>query len=197
MLIHFFLLSHSTTLIDNIFTNNLEKYALILSDISDHLPIFVIAHNNELKTDEASYIVIRDKNTTNKTLFCNHLSAINGYDLAGIHEPKLAYSSFLNKFNDTYNSCFPLEKIKTKRSTVKKPWLSKGLLKSVKQKNRLYKRYLNSPSGDYLVKYIYVIYRLGGPYWENILLRSQKRPEAEGRGTFLRPRQNIFQDGPT
>ncbi len=75
MLIHFFLLSHSTTLIDNIFTNNLEKYALILSDISDHLPIFVIAHNNELKTDEASYIVIRDKNTTNKTLFCNHLQS--------------------------------------------------------------------------------------------------------------------------
>ena len=40
--------------------------------------------------------------------------------------------------------------------------------------------------------YIYVIYRMGGPYWKNILSRSQKRPEAEGRGTFLRPRQNIF-----
>ena len=33
---------------------------------------------------------------------------------------------------------------------------------------------------------------MGGPYWKNILSRSQKRPEAEGRGTFLRPRQNIF-----
>ena len=29
---------------------------------------------------------------------------------------------------------------------------------------------------------------MGGPYWKNILSRSQKRPEAEGRGTFLRPR---------
>ena len=45
--------------------------------------------------------------------------------------------------------------------------------------------------------YIYVIYRMGGPYWKNILSRSQKRPEAEGRGTFLRPRQNIFQYGPS
>ena len=43
---------------------------------------------------------------------------------------------------------------------------------------------------------IYVIYRLGGPYWKNILSRSQKRPETEGRGTFLRPRQNIFKYGP-
>ena len=33
---------------------------------------------------------------------------------------------------------------------------------------------------------------MGGPYWKNILSRSQKRPEAEGRRTFLRPRQNIF-----
>ena len=33
---------------------------------------------------------------------------------------------------------------------------------------------------------------MGSPYWKNILSRSQKRPEAEGQGTFLRPRQNIF-----
>ena len=44
---------------------------------------------------------------------------------------------------------------------------------------------------------IYVIYRMGGPYWKNILSRSQKRSEAEGRGTFLRPRQNIFQYRPS
>ncbi len=44
-----------------------------------------------------------------------------------------------------------------------------------------------------LFKYIYVIYRLGGPYWKNIFPRSQKRPEAEGRGTLLRPREDIFQ----
>ena len=43
-----------------------------------------------------------------------------------------------------------------------------------------------------LRKDIHVIYRMGGPYWKNILSRSQKRPEVEGRGTFLRPRQNIF-----
>ena len=34
-------------------------------------------------------------------------------------------------------------------------------------------------------EYIYVIYRMGGPYWKNILSRSQKRPEAEGRGTSI------------
>ena len=38
---------------------------------------------------------------------------------------------------------------------------------------------------------------MGGPYWKNILSRSQKRSEAEGGGTFLRPRQNIFQYEPS
>ena len=37
--------------------------------------------------------------------------------------------------------------------------------------------------------YIYVIYRMAGLYWINILSRSEKRPGAEGRG---RPRQNIL-----
>ena len=44
---------------------------------------------------------------------------------------------------------------------------------------------------------IYVIYRLGDPYWKNIFPRSQKRPETEGRGTLLRPKEDIFQYGPT
>ena len=52
---------YSDTLIDNIFADNLEKYVvngLILSDISDHLPIFVISNENFPRdTDEAPYIV--------------------------------------------------------------------------------------------------------------------------------------------
>ena len=37
------------------------------------------------------------------------------------------------------NFCFPLNK-------TRKPWLSKGLLKSIKRKSKLYKRFLNYPS---------------------------------------------------
>ena len=33
-----------------------------------------------------------------------------------------------------------------KKCTIKKPWLSKGLLKSIGKQNRLDKRYLNCPS---------------------------------------------------
>ena len=72
--------SHSATLIDNIFSNDIDQYifsGLILSDISDHLPIFVISNDNEPLTDEASYTVFRDKIEKNKNEFRNRLHDIN------------------------------------------------------------------------------------------------------------------------
>ena len=53
---------HSATFIDNIFTNDLINYAfsgLLLSDISDHLPIFSIFNKKFEGKDEASYFLYR------------------------------------------------------------------------------------------------------------------------------------------
>ena len=132
--------SHFATLIDNIFTNDFDNYAfsgLVLTDISDHLPIFSISNEKMKMKDEAPYSVFRDKSERNVAKFRNCLSNVNWYDLDDIHEPNKAYCSFFSKFNDIYNDCFPLKKVKN--NIFKKPWLSKGLLKSVRQKNRLYK----------------------------------------------------------
>ena len=41
-------------------------------------------------------------------------------------------------------------------------------------------------------KYIYVICRPGGPYWEKLSQRSWVRPEAAGRGPYSRPRAQFF-----
>ena len=48
-------------------------------------------------------------------------------------------------FLQCYESCFP---IKSKPSVYKsrKPWLSSGLLKSIKTKNKLYVKYLRRPT---------------------------------------------------
>ena len=54
--------AHSATLIDNIFTNNTtvsSKSGLIISDISDHLPIFSIVFGDYLPKDSNSF-TIRD-----------------------------------------------------------------------------------------------------------------------------------------
>ena len=50
--------AHSATLIDNIFTNNTtvsSKNGLIISDISDHLPIFSISFGDYFRKDSNSF----------------------------------------------------------------------------------------------------------------------------------------------
>ena len=56
------------------------------------------------------------------------------------------YSNFLEAFSSVYNNCFPIKKVTTKKTVIMKPWLTKGLLKSIKKKNALYKRFLSSPT---------------------------------------------------
>ena len=46
----------------------------------------------------------------------------------------------------TYNDCFPLKRVTRKQRRFKKPWLTKQLLKSIKRKNNLYKKYIRVPS---------------------------------------------------
>jgi hypothetical protein len=45
-----------------------------------------------------------------------------------------------------YNNCFPLKKIRIRRGFRSKPWLSNGVLNSIKKKNKLYKKILQNPT---------------------------------------------------
>ena len=76
------------------------------------------------------------------------LQTANWDDVAGHSDPNSAYENFWSKYIASYNKCFPLKKVKARNGYFNKPWLSKGLLKSIKRKNILYKRYLCKPSSD-------------------------------------------------
>ena len=64
-------------------------------------------------------------------------------------EPDIAYKRFHEMYTKIYNDCFPLKKATRKQRRFKKPWLkTKALLKSIKTKNKLYKKYLQVPTVD-------------------------------------------------
>ena len=44
-----------------------------------------------------------------------------------------------------YDNGFPYKKIKRSDRRLNKPWISLGLLKSIKKKNKLYKKYFSNP----------------------------------------------------
>lgn len=137
--------------------DNYSFSGLLLSDISDHLPIFYITHDQFNDMDVDAYTVYRDKSEVNVSRFRHCLDGVFWHDLDGFCDPTKAYESFLNKYREIYNNCFPLKRKKNKKCTLTKPWISKGLLKSIRRKDKLYKRYLNTP--DYVNEASYKNYK--------------------------------------
>ena len=50
----------------------------------------------------------------------------------------------MKTFTEIHN-CFPFKKVKVKSKNIK-PWVTKGILKSIKNKNLLYKSFIKSPN---------------------------------------------------
>ena len=71
--------SHSKTLIDNIFTTNLSDIhsRLIINDLSDHLPIFLIFEYNHNKSKNIIYNTKRVVNDRNLNAMANKLKETN------------------------------------------------------------------------------------------------------------------------
>ena len=150
--------SHTATLIDNIFTNHFHHHSisgLLFTDISDHLPVFSICfdENNSNQNPNDFTAAFRDKNKKKQLKFKEKLESVNSSQLDGYDDPNKSYKSFLSKYTELYNASFPLKKIKVKNYSVCKPWLSRGILKSIKRKNVLYKRYLINSTLEHELSY--------------------------------------------
>ena len=141
--------SNTATLIDNIFTNNLNNLSvsgLMFCDISDHLPIFTLLLDQNKNLNKTSWLSFRDKSGNNVAKFKDRLANVHWDVLSESKDTDCAYRCFLDKYTTIYNDCFPLKKVKVKNVTLSKPWITKGLLKSVRKKNLLYKRFLANPT---------------------------------------------------
>ena len=77
--------------------------------------------------------------------FKTELQNANWDDILRYVDTNSAYQVFINRYISIYNRCFPLKRLKAKKSTLNKPWLTKGLQKSIKKKNVLNKRFLPNP----------------------------------------------------
>ena len=47
------------------------------------------------------------------------------------------YTTFLDKFSQMYDNFFPIKKIKLKLKDLKRPWITQGIKRSSKRKQRL------------------------------------------------------------
>ena len=140
----------SATLIDNIFSNNMETESIqgiLYTGISDHLPVFMIFSDINVKAaPKKEFIFKRSFLPENVNRFCIALNAIDWDSmLYEVSDPQIAFTLFHSRYMLLYNNHFPLKKVKLGYKT-KKPWLTSGIKNSIRTKNKLYIRYIKHPS---------------------------------------------------
>ena len=187
---------HTETLIDNIFTNNLEKLndsinGIVFSDISDHLPIVHVFNTNIFgkirNENEATVIYQRVYSETNISKFKNTIKNLSWKEVLNeTNDPEKAFNTFLRLFMDAYDAQFPLKRKhnKSKINNNKSPWMTRCIFKSVRNKNKLYKTFLINPSNRNRQKYIkyknklnHVIKIAKKIYYEDQLIKHKQNPK--------------------
>jgi len=80
---------------------------------------------------------------------CQDLEIEDWNDIYNEIDSQLAYDNFCNNLFKLYDKNMPLVKTKNKRkknNSQKIPWITKGILKSRKTKNKLYKKFIKDPT---------------------------------------------------
>ena len=123
---------HSATLIDHIYTNapqNVFTSGILLADISDHLPYFcTLATKLPMHIYEKYY---RDFSHFDKELFVADLEKIDLYSLAN------SMNNIIEVFQKITDKHAP-KVTNAKKRQLKKPWISNGILKSIKTKQKMF-----------------------------------------------------------
>ena len=89
-------------------------------------------------------ILIRDMKNFSLELFCNDLSLkMNNFKVSEDSSPHHQSQTFIDIFTNTVNFHAPYRCTTRKEKKLKeKPWLTKSLLKSIKQKTKCIKNFL-------------------------------------------------------
>ena len=117
----------------------------IKTGISDHFAIFFGLNTCEKSKpeDKAQFIYKRIYEEKQIQLFKHET----------LDNPNTAYESFFDKFFKTYDKYFPKVRIKIKAKTIQNPWITKGITKSSKKKQKLYERFLKKRTPQNEQKY--------------------------------------------
>lgn len=137
------LTDHSETLIDNIFVNS-NRYPIksgnLLVGISDHLPQFALLDTGTCeKTRVDKYY--EDWKSFNQNHFVDQFKQIDWETTLQLYKqnPDVSFLNFFNTLDSLIKKHVPLKRV-TKRQSLRKPWITKGIQKSILRRDRLLKQ---------------------------------------------------------
>ena len=134
----------SAPFIDNIFVNNPDQVLIsgnIITDVSDHFSQFCILTSGREKVTHKT-TKKRDFSDFSSVRFNNDLAIVDWDNIivSKVNSVDEQFSSFYKQWNKVLQKHAPLKVVsKRKIKQLAKPWITKGIITSIKIKNRLYK----------------------------------------------------------
>ena len=138
------------TLIDNMFSNQYNPDTIsgnLTVNISDgHLPSFIITpKSNQNHLPKNHNIFTRDLKNFDRESFFLDLALINWNDLIEVKDSNSSFDNLLSGINSLVDKYMPLKKISNREfKSMYKPWITDGILNSIKKKDKLFNRYVKS-----------------------------------------------------
>ena len=151
----------SISIIDHINTNfyfhSNVKSGIIKTPISDHFPVFMSAEeNSEIFTEknEISHIYKRIITDEKIQIFKSKIHDFDWQEVLIQTDTNKAYMSFLKILSSVYDEVFPKESIRLKTKSILSPWITTGIRKSSKKKQKLYQKFLKRRTSENEARYI-------------------------------------------
>ena len=145
----------SPSLLDNIYIRNINEHIIgkFIEKISyDHLPNFVL-FESEISRNKERNIKIRDMKNFKEEHFTNDLNTLNVQSSEKVTTNEM-FNSLHKNFLHTLNKHAPLKYLSKREKKIRqKPWLTKGILKSIKVKRKFLKHFKDTQNKDYYNKY--------------------------------------------
>lgn len=150
----------SETILDHILTNlPLQKInsGIVIHDISDHLPTFAITNCTTKKQNllqNAYYRSVKDEKRNEYVgAFRNYFQNVSG-NITADTDPDCDLSILVDAISTPFNKVFPVcKRSKNQAKLYRKPWMTKGILASIKTRNELKFRWLRNKDEDSHKKY--------------------------------------------
>ena len=149
---------HSSSLLDNIFIKAIKPHylsqsGLFYAEISDHLPVFCLLYNLQSIGAQTKSVRNARKITDVKVSRLNaDLHSANWDDVLACDDVERAFDVFWDKFYDYFDKNLPYEQSNKKKKGLH-PWITRGILQSIKRRNTLYKNSIKNPSQENIDKY--------------------------------------------
>ena len=139
----------TATIIDHILANSFLdtnfQTMIFKADISDHFSICFLLQSTMPKIEnKVTYITRRITKQDAIEKFNQDLYKISWDDIIKNKNPNEAYNMFLQKVKVLYDQYFPKQFIKIKEKDLRSPWITRGIKKSSKRKQKLYNKFLKN-----------------------------------------------------